>query len=177
LLVVVAALLLAATPTSVLADGGVVQVADQAVGPYRLTVTTSPNPIRVGVADVSAIVLQGVDQLVPDATVSVSAAPATRPSEVTTYPATHAIATNKQYYAANVRLTDAGRWLFSVQVRGPHGGGEVHFAADVSPAVLGLTPFELACTIIPVGLVALILGGELRRFWRRRHPGSKTARP
>ncbi len=151
-----------------MADGGVVQVADQVVGPYRVTVTTSPNPLRTGIADVSAIVLEGVDQLVPDADVRVQAAPAARPADVAGYPATHANATNKQYYAANVRVPDAGRWLFTIQVQGPQGGGEVHFSADVSAALLGFTPFELACTIIPIAVVGLILVGEVRRFLRRR---------
>jgi hypothetical protein len=149
-----------------LADGGIVEVADQPVGPYRVTVTASPNPLRVGGADISVLVLQGTDTLVDNATVTIDTAPAGAATPAASYPATHANATNKQYYAANVRFPSAGRWAVTVHVRGPLGGGDVHFTADVSGAVLGLTPFEFVCTLIPGAVILAILVAEVRRRLR-----------
>ena len=148
------------------ANGGQVQVADQPVGPYRVTVTSSPNPLRTGTADISVIVLQGTDQLVTDAAVFVDALPA-HGGTMGRYPATHQNAFNKRYYAANVRFPSAGRWLLTVHVTSPRGGGDVQFSTDVSGAVLGMTPFEFGCAAIPALGVVAIGVAELRRLLRR----------
>lgn len=149
------------------ANGGQVQVADRPVGPYRVTVTSSPNPLRTGAADITVIVLQGTDQLVTDATVSVDATPA-QGGVTRRFPATHQNALNKRYYAANVQFTAPGRWLLVVHVGSPRGGGDVPFGADISGSLLGMTPFELGCTAIPtIGVLAIVMA-ELRRLLKRR---------
>jgi hypothetical protein len=159
------------------ANGGLILAADQPAGPYRVTVTGSPNPLRTGRNDISILVLQGVDQLVPDATVVIDAQP-TRPGTAPAeYPATHANATNKQYYAANVLFPAAGRWTLTVRVAGPQGGGNVRVAADVSGSLLGMTPFELGCTSVPALAILAMLVAAGRRLVESRLVARRPAPP
>lgn len=158
-----------------LANGGTIQVSEQPAGPYRVTVMTSPSPLRTGTADVSVMVTLGnTSAVVQDAIVLVVVTPVGKTGAVARYPATHANATNKLYYAANVPLTHAGRYAFTIQVTGPKGGGDVRFDTDVSEGYLGMTPFELTCTALPIaGFIAFLVF----TLWTRRAGGSITEKP
>ncbi|HEX9015295.1 MAG TPA: hypothetical protein VF960_04750, partial [Chloroflexota bacterium] len=69
-----AILLLVAFVVAASANGGTVQISSVPSGPYQLSAFTSPNPIRVGIVDVSVLVQPaGSTDVVPEATVRVSA--------------------------------------------------------------------------------------------------------
>lgn len=161
--------LLAIRPAPLQANGGTIRVADQPAGPYRVTVMTSPTPMRVGLTDLSVVVTVGVGQQVPDATVTVRATRQGESPSARSFPATHDLATNKAFYAANVNLPTSGRWTFLVDVRGKEGQGSVQFSADVLPSVLNMSPFQLGCLGIIVALVvAVVVAVERSRRSLRR---------
>lgn len=149
--------LLVGRAAPIVANGGTIRVADQPAGPYRVTVMTSPTPMRVGTTDLSVVATVGVGEQVPDATVIVRAVRQGDSAPTITVPATHDLATNKAFYAANVDVTAAGRWTFFVDVRGKEGQGSVQFSADVLPSVLSMSPFQLGCLGIIVALVAAVV--------------------
>ena len=61
-------------------DGGTVRISERA-GPYRVTVFTSPSPLRAGPVDVSVLVQDGeTGELATDVRVTVRAAPTTQPT-------------------------------------------------------------------------------------------------
>ncbi|MBX6754346.1 MAG: hypothetical protein IRY86_08950 [Thermorudis peleae] len=114
------------------ANGGQVRVAGEHVGPFIVTVYTSPIPLQTGTADVSVLVQRPDTQdVVNDATVTVTMTPVGDESAAKTFPATHDQATNKLYYAANIPVDRAGRYHFTVTVQGADGSGTVSFDADV----------------------------------------------
>ncbi len=139
------------------------QIADQPVGPYRVTVFTSPSPLKAHiVTDVSVVVTDSAGKSVPDAAVDVAIAPAGSTLAPAHTAATHELATNKQFYAANVTFPTAGTWNVVVRIAGPAGGGDVHFTSDVSPNVFGFTPLGLVLTLCFIGAVAVMLVVALR---------------
>ncbi len=159
-------LLVQAQPAS--ANGGTIQVSSEPVGPYEVTVLTSPSPLVAGTADITVAVIDprivspSQDPTALDAQVEVTAQPADNSSPPASFPATHDQATNKLLYQANVALPSSGQWQFTVRVSGPDGGGSVQFAADVSPSLFAMDPTQFICTAIPVliivtvGIVALV---------------------
>jgi len=161
----VAALVLS-WPSLALANGGTIQLGNEPAGPYRVTVMTSPSPLIVGTADVSVMVTSAdMVTVVPDATVLLIVTPVGKTAAATRYPATHANATNRLFYAANIPFTQTGRYAFTIQVTGPNGGGNVRFDADVSKGFLGMTPFEVISTALPIaGFIAFaIFASRTRR--------------
>jgi hypothetical protein len=111
-------LLLALSPATAWADGGVVRTSERS-GPFVVTVFTAQSPVTVGQADVSVMVQDAATgQPVVDARVtlllkgedgSASAAEATREQ-----------AQNKLLYAALVDVPSPGQWSVEVTVaRGP----------------------------------------------------------
>ncbi|MDI3341347.1 MAG: hypothetical protein QJR03_12530 [Sphaerobacter sp.] len=128
----VLACLAALLPGLARANGGQVRIDRQRVGPYDLTVTTSPTPLRVGLVDVSALVQRpGSDAYVLDARVLVTAEPRNG-GEPIIHEATHDQATEPNYYAAEFEIPSAGTWRFTVRVEGPDGQGEAAFEAEVA---------------------------------------------
>jgi hypothetical protein len=119
--------------------------------------------LEVGVADVSVLVyLPTTKKSVEDATVEILATPAGTPGAGSSFPATHANATNKFFYAANVEFPSAGPYNLTVHVAGPSGGGEVSFAVQVAQAPLAVSPVEVSAAAIPV------FGFVVWYFLRRR---------
>jgi hypothetical protein len=133
-----------------LANGGKIQVAGQRAGPYEVTVFTDPTPIRVGVVDVSVAVQKaGTDDVVRGAQVAVTAAPIGHAGGGGTFAATHELATNKLFYAADVHLPAAGRWRIEVAVAGELGEGKVAFEVTAEEASLFEDPVALALLALP----------------------------
>src|SRR5581483_5154088 len=100
-----------------LADGGTVLFRKQA-GPFLIAAFAQPTPVRVGTADISAMVQRVTDQqTILDASVNIHLRQSTegRIVEVVA-PATHANATNKLLYAAHVKIPSSGTWTVSVDV-------------------------------------------------------------
>src|SRR5690348_13159534 len=98
-------LLLALAPILLYGDGGTLVFKKQA-GPLTISIFGSPQPLRVGRADLSVMVQQTNDRsTILDATVKLhlSRSAAGEISDIFA-PATHANATNKLLYAARVNL-------------------------------------------------------------------------
>lgn len=158
------AFLALALPSSAVANGGgITQLSRQPAGPYLVTATTSPSPLKVGLADVSVLVERAdTEDLISDAHVSISAQPVDGGVTASTFAATHEQATNKLFYAANVALPQPARWQFQVHVAGAQGQGDAGFQADVQEASLFDEPF----TIPALGA----LGIGLLVWWSLRPP-------
>lgn len=161
--------LLLLLPSRAVANGGTVQVAGQVAGPYRLTVLASPNPVMVGIADVSVLVQKaGSDDLVRDAHVLVTVTPPGGSGRTEVYEASHELATNKLYYAAHVDLPAEGQWGVQVEVVGEMGEGEVSFHLEASQASPLENPMLLAGAVL---LPLTIIGGWWAASHRKGQPG------
>ena len=153
------------------ADGGVVRLSEVA-GNYRISLFTSPNPVRVGLVDISVLV-QNVDSasVIPDAQVSIKLWPRDRPAEAITQDASGAAATNKLLQAAIFELPEPGSWDLAVLVDGPNGRAEARCRLEVDepwPPWLNLAPW-VAWPAFPIMLFAIHVALVRRRS---RQPNS-----
>jgi hypothetical protein len=137
-------------------DGGVVRASEMA-GPYRVTVFTSPTPLRAGVVDISVLVQDSAGNTVPETSVRMHVMPAGQPGSETTHNATREAATNKLYQAAAAELTP-GPWQVQVEVRGEQGSGTVRFEMEVgdAPPAWREMAFWIALPLLPVLLFLLV---------------------
>jgi hypothetical protein len=105
--------------TSVAADGGLIQLSEKKGG-YRITVFSSPTPLRAGDIDISVLVQDAAtgDPLTRSL-VTVRMIKSGRPA--LEFAATSEAATNKLLQAAQFELPDPGRWEIHVEVEGLHG--------------------------------------------------------
>jgi hypothetical protein len=126
------------------ADGGIVRLSEHK-GDYRITVFTSPTPLRAGTVDVSVFIQVAVTgEPVSAGRILVRVAPRGRPHEAVSYPATKEAATNKLFQAAVFDLSEPGWWDVEVVVEGLREPVELHFemeAEDPIPRVWGLMPW------------------------------------
>ena len=170
-LVLVSALLLG--PSSALrADSGAVRLRER-VGPYEITVFTSPTPFRQGPVDVSVLVQDGATgERVPEAQVTVYVrAPGTGP--ILEYRATTEAATNKLFRAAEFQLPESGWWNVAVVVDGPHGPARVWFGVQADeplPRWLDLWPW-----FSWPALVVALFGVHRVLVRKKAPPGSNNA--
>src|SRR5262249_11263998 len=105
------------------ADGGSVLLSEKK-SDYRITVFSSPSPLRAGPVDISVLVQDVLTgQPVGHAQVAVRMIQIGQPP--LEYPATQDVATNKLLYAAQFELPAAGRWELEVQVEGLQGSAAV----------------------------------------------------
>ena len=140
------------------ADGGTLRLS-RASGPFVVSVFTTPEPLRAGPADVSVLV-QARDggAMVLDAAVGLRLR---APDGTEQQPAaTHAAATNRLLWAANVTLPVPGRWLLEVTVRRGDDAATVAGTLEVAAAAPRLAA-QWPALALPVVLVALFL-------WRQR---------
>lgn len=154
----VTALVLIARPGLIYANGGGTLLVDR-VGAYELVVSASPYPPEVGENDISTLVGRLSDAEVElDAQVIMIIEPLDQAGEPQTYSATHANATNKLYYAANIAFPTPGRWKLTVQVDGPEGLASTAFEIEVMPGspFSSLPYLELGGLAI-VGLLVFLL--------------------
>lgn len=146
-------LLLLAPPLG--ANGGTVRISRAAVGPYLVTIYSSPTPLRTGEVDVSVLV-QDSTHAVHAPPVIVEAIPLVLAEGHVAEPirreATRAQATNKLFQAAKFDVAAPGEWEFRVNVEGR---GALSFRADVSKSSLRDRPYLLAFLIL---LPLLVLG-------------------
>lgn len=156
-------LLIWAGSGEVQANGGTVLLVEQ-VGIYELTLTVSSYPLQVGVNDVNALVERQSDQLlVLDAQVTMIAEPLDRPGQPQTFSATHATATNKLYYHANVVFPTPGRWRLTIQVNGPEDSGSATYETQVEER--SSLDFLRYITLVgfPLAIIGFIIFVMLRR--------------
>jgi hypothetical protein len=149
---VVLLLLVVAAP--LLANGGTVRVSREVVGPYLVSVFTSPTPLRTGEVDVSVLVQDTVREAVLDVPVVVEARPVGFEATPVRYEATRRQATNRLFKAAKFPITEPGDWDLSVRVGGEEGGEVAFRVALTDPTILD-RPYLLAALIL---LPLLVLG-------------------
>ncbi len=128
-------LVVAASGESAWADGGTVRLVEE-VGDYRISVFTSPNPLRAGPVDVSVLV-QDAETAEPIAGAHVFVRLASRDQrEVVLHAvATSAAATNKLLQAALVKLPTPGSWDVEVDCTCNASSHVVRFTMKVGPPV------------------------------------------
>ena len=143
-----------------LANGGIVRISEAPVGPWLVTVYSSPTPLRTGEVDISTLVQDSADAIV-DVPITVDATPVGFVAEPVQAAATRRQATNKLFKAAKFDIGVPGDWQFRVRVgsaavpdrSGP--GGVVSFEALVTKSTILDRPFLLTALI---ALPLLVLG-------------------
>lgn len=134
---------------------------DQVFGPYRLYVTSSPEPAQVGLVTFAVRVSDAASGVkVRDAEVTVELVHSATGATVRGM-ATHADAGNEVDYAAHMALDQAGAWEGVIRVVGPAGAAEVTFLLRVA------APRQLS-TLITIGLPFLVILGVLGGLWLAR---------
>jgi hypothetical protein len=112
------------------ADGGAVRFSERR-GDYRITVFTSPTPLRAGQVDVSVFVQDtATGEPVADAQIAVRALARERPEAAIEQRATTDAATNKLFQAAHFDLPEAGWWDVTIIVEGLREPIEVYFEME-----------------------------------------------
>lgn len=159
----VAGLLLVALATPLLANGGTVRLSRQPVGPYLVSVMSSPTPLRTGEVDISVLVQDSAEDVVPGVPVVVEAVPVRLEPGAeggpVRHPATRQQATNKFFLAAKFDVEAPGEWEFRVHVGEGGAAGAVAFQATVSRSGILDHPYLLAGLILlPLVLVGWLLG-------------------
>lgn len=160
----------------VFADGGTMLFRKQA-GPYVITAFSEPVPVRVGAADISAMVQEASDHgTVLDARVMMRLRK-TASGNITEVvaPATHDPATNKLLYAAHITLPSTGSWMLEVDVTGKNGASEsVSGDLSVLPAQQPVRSQWPYLAIVPAVILFFVLNQWLRK---KRGIRSPRARP
>jgi hypothetical protein len=162
-------------PAIVRADGGAVRLrggSDQ----WMLTVFTAPEPLRVGVADVSVLAQRrDSGEALLDAEVTLTFSPPE--GEPFTLPATRARATNKLLHSARVDLPVAGVWALSVTVR--RGGDVASVAGElpVAPAASRLAALAPGLALPPIAVILFACHQMLKDRRRSRLRPSHEVTP
>lgn len=167
-----------------LANGGIVRIAAAPVGPWLVTVYSSPTPLRTGEVDISVLVQDSADRVV-DVPVTVDASPVGFVAEPVYSPATRGQATNKLFKAAKFDIGVPGTWDFRVRVgvaarteaghveesagggvgasAGEPGGG-VSFEAVVTKSTILDRPFLVTMLVaVPLLVLGWVLLGRDRK--------------
>ena len=178
-----AALLLLFVPRPAQAHGGgVPQLTNAEAGPYRISVWTQPDPIRVGDFHVTVAISQApkpgastreAGELVLDATVQEQAEPVSQVGDTLSAPATRDNAVNKLFYEADLTLPADGEWRVDIHVNGAAGAGSAAFEIEALPP----SPFNTVVGFgwplwAGLGLVLLVAGWWLQTS---RHRKSEAA--
>ena len=159
------------------ADGGKL-VMSKLYNDYRISVFTSPDPLRAGTADIS-VLLQNAESAQPidDAQVYLKLTPRDSRAQSIVATATMDTATNKLLYAAFLELPAPGWW--DVEISGSADGQPIQarFAIEVGePLPRWLTVWPWFCW--PAGLVLLFGVHRLRVSRQRRsNPRRSGNRP
>lgn len=136
-------------------------VGDQVIGPYRLYVTSSPEPALVGTVTYAVRVSDpSTGEKIKDAEVTVQLTHSTTKTTLK-HAATHADAGNPIDYAAHIVIEQSGTWDGTVTVVSRAGQAEVTFLQRVNP------PRQLN-TLIAAGIPFLVILGVLAGVWLAR---------
>ena len=171
--VALAGTLLLALTAPLLANGGTVRLSREPVGPWLVSVMSSPTPLRTGEVDISVLVQDSAEEVVPGVPVWVEAVPVAIPeaaqdgADTLRHPATRQQATNKFFLAAKFDVPTPGEWEFRVHVGEPEAGA-VSFQATLTDPTLLDRPYLLVALI----LLPILLGGWL--LARRGDDGAQS---
>lgn len=138
-------------------NGGTVRISSAPVGPYTVTIYSSPTPLRTGEVDVSVLVQDSAGTVLRPP-VMVKARPVALTGEASARPirrdASRAEATNKLFQAAKFDVAAAGEWEFRVEIAD---AGSLSFRATVVESTILDRPYLLAALV----LVPLLMLGWL----------------
>ncbi len=150
------------------ADGGTVRLSEDK-GSYRITVFTSPTPVRADPVDISVLVQDTkTGELASDVDVTIKIEGRSATHETLDRRATTEAATNKLYRAATFELSESGLYSVDVSVKGSREESRVRFemeAADSLPSWMTVSPW--VCW--PVALIGLF---AIHQVLVRRKPRS-----
>ncbi len=156
---------------SLLADGGTLLLRQNA-GPLTISIFSSTEPLRVGAADISVMVQKSDDKsTVQDATVKLHLTHTTPEgiSEIFV-PATHAKASNKLLYAAQVNLTAEGAWKLVSTIDSKVGNAEVAANIRVMPAEPRILAYWPYFAVVPLIIVLFAMNQWLRAKRKATNP-------
>lgn len=109
--------IVAGLATAAYGDGGQVRLRTQS-GPYRLTLFTSPTPLRVGPVELSALVQdRETNQTVLDAQVEFAWAPSPSDEGLQRIAASRSDGTNQLLYHAFIEFDRSGEWSIDLRVK------------------------------------------------------------
>lgn len=166
-------LLLAVLPTHAenLGPGGGTRIitGDEVVGPYRLLITTAPEPAQVGTLTIVVRVNDASSgQRVDDASIQVELTDSASGTRLTQM-ATHANAGNAIDYAAHFTIEQAGTWNGLVRITGAAGTAEVSFLQRIQAQ-------RKVGVLIAAGIPFIVILGLLAGAWFLRS-GSRQRAP
>jgi YtkA-like len=156
--------LLSCAALSVFGDGGSLIVRKQ-TGPIVVSVFSAESPIRVGTSDLSVMVQQASDESpVMDAKVMLRLTKTTEGAvtEVAA-PASHAKATNKTLYAAQVTLPSQGTWHLFADVTADGTNSEVAANVNVLPPAPPVETYWPYFMLVPFAILLFLFNRWLRR--------------
>ena len=147
-------------PRLLLADGGALIMRVQDHG-LTISAFASPVPLRVGLTDISILIQNAADQNpILDGEITLHLVDP-RKSEITIR-ATHAQATNKLLYAANVNLPIGGNWKLRVNYQKGREHATAATAFAVLPAAPALVTYWPYFALVPAGLGLFALNQWLK---------------
>ncbi len=123
-----------AWPGSLLADGGM-PCWSGSVGPYRVAVFISPNPLRVGLGDCSLIVQDAAThELVPQAQATLRLVPRDMSRPPRSVEFGQSGSERRLFQSAELHLPEAGWWEFELSIDGSEEPATASFALEVADA-------------------------------------------
>ncbi|MFT4113973.1 hypothetical protein [Silvibacterium sp.] len=161
-------------PHAALGDGGRLRSRSVA-GPFVVTLFTTPDPLRAGMADFSVAVERPADQnpaqgLVQDADIELKLTSPGQPER--NLKLTHDAATSRFLSAANFELPHSGRWHYTLTIREHGDTGVSEGDVDVLPREVLAEEITWEIVAIPLALVLFVL-----HRWRKRKWRASTRRP
>ncbi|MBV8865032.1 MAG: FixH family protein [Acidobacteriaceae bacterium] len=155
----------------IFADGGTLVLRKQA-GPLTISIFSSPEPLRVGPADLSVMVQKRNDKSeVLDAKVSLHLTHSNPDGIAEVFArATHANATNKLLYASRVNLASAGVWRLAAMVDSKNGSAEVAGEVTVRPPQPPILAYWPYFTLVPLIIALFVVNQWLKGRRKLRRP-------
>ena len=145
--------------------GGVLQIAAEPAGPYKVSVWLSPTRPEAGKPGHITVGLAGeADAPVLDAKVLLQLNSLETGELLSSATATTAQSTNKLFYEADMTLPEIGRYSMNVQISGPQGSGEVAFPIEVYP-ISNTNWFLLGFIILGLAISIFFF-----RLWEKQSP-------
>lgn len=158
-----------------LADGGTMVLRKQA-GPLTISIFSSPEPLRVGPADLSVMVQRVNDKSeVLDASVKLHLTHSSPDGIAEVFaPATHGNATNKLLYAARLNVPAPGIWRLAATVVSKNGSAEVAGEVTVGPRQPTILAYWPYFAVVPLIIALFVVNQWLKRKRRINRPPARA---
>ena len=159
------AVVLSAWTARAQADGGTAQFT-KSDGPFRITVFTSPSPLRAGPVDIS-LMIQNQENQQPLLACSVDVQ-LRRDTTCISAPATRDAAQNRLLYAAQVKIPEPGIWDVAVVIKNGTDSAKIIGAITVAPARSVLLAYWRSLLLPPLLIALFVLNQWLKRNSAKR---------